>query len=227
MKLRIVGCGLQIGVRHLLVPAVLLAGWLCGIGTVAAAQTEMIDRVLAVVAGDLITLSDVNACRELGLLAGVQPASPTSEVLPRLIDRALMLAEVERYAPPEPAAASVDRQVQLAKSRFATTQAFEAVLARVGYDERHLRETVRQDLRLAAYLDQRFTVPPPSQDDLGRYYREHPDRFAEGGQLAPFDEARPRVLEALVGERRQRLVSDWVAGLRKRAEISDMSDPRQ
>ena len=206
--------------------ALLVAAWLCG-GPAAAAQTEMIDRVLAVVAGNLITLSDVNAARELGLSAGVGPDSQIGDVLPRLIDRALMLAEVERYAPPEPSAASVDRQVELVKSQFATPQAFGAALARVGYDERHLRETFRQNLRLAAYLDQRFTVPPPSQDDLGRYYREHPERFTDGGTLAPFDAVRPRVLEALAGERRQQLVSDWVAGLRKRAEVTDMSDPRR
>ena len=57
--------------------------------------------------------------------------------------------------------------------------------------------------------------------------RDLADRFTEGGQLAPFDEARPRVLQALVGDRRRQLVSDWVAGLRKRAEISDMSEPRR
>ena len=58
--------------------------------TFAAAET--IDRVLAVVAGQLIMLSDVNAVRELGIV-NVRPDSPdpTAEVLARLIDRELML----------------------------------------------------------------------------------------------------------------------------------------
>jgi len=105
-----------------------------------------------------------------------------------------------------------------------TREEFEAALARVGYDERHLRERFRQDLRLSAYLDQRFTVPPPSENDLGRYYREHPERFTANGQLAPLDVARPQIVEALGGERKQQLVSDWIADLRKRTEIIDMSD---
>ena len=56
-----------------------------------------IDRALAVVAGQLITLSDLNAMRDLGIItAAPNSTDPTGEVLAKLIDRELMLAEVER-----------------------------------------------------------------------------------------------------------------------------------
>ena len=43
------------------------------------------------------------------------------------------------------------------RARFPSPAAFDAALARSGIDEKHLRETLRQDLRIRAYLDQRFT----------------------------------------------------------------------
>jgi hypothetical protein len=44
------------------------------------------------------------------------------------------------------------------RQRFPSPAAFEAALARSGIDEQHLRETLRQDLRMRAYLDQRFSA---------------------------------------------------------------------
>src|SRR5204863_4891306 len=63
------------------------------------------------------------------------------EVLSTLIDRELQLAEVDRYAPPEPSAADVDREVQVVRARFRSPDAFDAVLARSGIDLAHLRRS--------------------------------------------------------------------------------------
>ncbi|HEV2984995.1 MAG TPA: hypothetical protein VGX46_11415, partial [Vicinamibacterales bacterium] len=41
-----------------------------------------------------------------------------------------------------------------------------AALARSGIDERQLRETVRQDLRMRAYLDQRFATAQDRRQTL-------------------------------------------------------------
>jgi hypothetical protein len=125
---------------------------------VGVVRAETIDRLLAVVAGQLITLSDVTAAIDLGLQTPDAAADPVRAVLTKLIDRELVIAEVERYAPPEPAAEAVDAEVQRVRQRFATPAAFDAALARSGIDERHLRETLRQDLRTRAYLDQRFST---------------------------------------------------------------------
>jgi len=151
--------------------------------TGAPAHAEVIDRVLAVVAGQLITLTDVRAAIDLRLQASDGAADPIRAVLSKLIDRELVLAEVERYAPAEPTADAVDREVDRVRARFESADAMKAALAKSGIDEQHLRETLRQDLRIRAYLDQRFAV---------------------------------------ISDRRQALIDDWVADLRRRGEVLDL-----
>jgi hypothetical protein len=134
--------------------------------TPCATAAEIIDRVLAVAAGQVITLSDVTAARELGLQTVDAGADPVRSILTKLIDRELMLAEVERYGPPEPAADLVERELAAVRARFPSASAYDATLARSGYDEKHLRDTIRQELRLRAYLDQRFTPADPRRTAL-------------------------------------------------------------
>jgi len=104
-------------------------------------------------------------------------------VLSKLIDRELVLAEVERYSPPEPNAEAVDAEIAAVRARFPTEAAFENTLTRSGIDEQHLRETIRQDLRIRAYEDQRF---------------------------------------AGAGARRQELIDEWTAALRRRGDVADL-----
>ncbi len=122
------------------------------------ASAETLDRVLAVVGGQVILLSDVTAARELGLQDADGAGDPIRVVLNKLVDRELVLAEVDRYAPPEPDARAIDRGVASVRGRFPSPQAFATTLERSGIDENHVREIVRQDLRVVAYLNQRFAT---------------------------------------------------------------------
>jgi len=191
------------------------AAWLFLFATPGA---EVLDRVLAVVSGDLILMSDVRAARTFGFVT-VEGDDPGGQALTRLIDRALILAEVERFAPPEPQAAAVDSGVSALRQRFPSPEAFAAALAQTGIEERHLREYVRQDQRMTAYLDQRFTSVPPPEEELGRYYREHSELFTRNGVLLPFETVRPEVVRSLTTQNRDALVQDWLAGLRRRADV--------
>jgi hypothetical protein len=142
-----------------------VAAWAFATGMLAvspwARGQEVIDRIVAVAAGDLITLSDVRAARELGT---VDPGAATdAEVRSRLIDRALMLDEVERYAPPDPRPEAVDAALAAVRRRFESAAGLERALARAGLDEVQLREMLRQDLRIRAYLDSRFAADTPER----------------------------------------------------------------
>jgi len=149
MRLQMADGRLQIGAATLALVALLVQARL-------VRADEIIERVLAVAGGDLIMMSDVRAARELGLIDPGPASDPDREVLTRLIDRALVLAEVDRYQPPEPAADAVDAQLAAIRARFASPEALNAALTRLGLDQDRLREQVREDLRIRAYLDQRF-----------------------------------------------------------------------
>jgi parvulin-like peptidyl-prolyl isomerase len=186
------------------------------------ARAEIIDRVLAIVGGGVIMQSDVTMSFELGLVTVEQTDDPIAAVLSRLIDRYVILAEVDRYAPAEPTPEAIDRAAQQVRETFATARAFDAALARSGIDQARLRQTLRDELRIRAYLDQRFTVPPPTDDEIETYYRNHLGDFTRGGQVVPVDAARAEIATALVATRRTTLIDDWVNGLRRRADVSNL-----
>lgn len=153
--------GRQRTVTRLAVLALVLTGLL----TPLARADEVIDRVLAVVAGDLIMQSDLRAARELGLVTPGDGADPDRAILSQLVDRALILDEVERYAPPEPSPDAIERAFRAVRARFTSDDALAAALARVGFDEKQLRAILRQNLRIRAYLDQRFASETPERGE--------------------------------------------------------------
>jgi hypothetical protein len=152
MRRELRNCGLRIAALRIGVLAVVLAG------ASMTAHAELLDRVLAVVGGQLITLTDVTAARDLGIESPGNAPDPTRAILSTLIDRELMIAEMERYAPPEPSADAVDREAAAVRARFPSQRALDEALAQSGIDETHLRETLRQNLRIVAYLDRRFAT---------------------------------------------------------------------
>lgn len=167
---------------HVLLLALLCLG--LGAGDAVAAPDEVIDRVLAVVSGEVITLSDVRAARELGRVTVTDGPDPVRAVLSQLIDRALVLNEVNRFAPPEPSPSTIDEALDAVVARAESATAFEAMLTRLGIDRTFVRELLREDLRIRAYLNQRFTA-----DSI---------------------------------EQQRSMVNDWIAGLRRRADIVDL-----
>ncbi len=152
-----------LALRQALGVCVLAAVAYAGAPLRTAAQVEVIDRVLAVAGGEVITLSDVRAARELGRVDVGYAAEPVRAVLSQLTDRALVLAEVDRFAPPEPTVAALDEALDSVIARYASAGAFDALLTRLGIDRAYVRELLREDLRIRAYLDQRFTADTPAE----------------------------------------------------------------
>jgi parvulin-like peptidyl-prolyl isomerase len=180
---------------------------------------DVIDRILAVVNGSVITLSDVEGARRFGLIAS-EPADMRTAV-ERLIDRRLALVEVERYAPPEPPGARIDEAVAAARANFPSEAAFASALAETGMTADQLRRHVRDDLRLRTYEQQRFGFAvAPTEEEALAYFRANPDRFARGGTRPAYDDVRAEVRAAMIAEKRAASVREWIDTLRRRADVS-------
>ncbi len=185
-----------------------------------ASAAPIIDRVMAVVSGTIITLSDVEAAIATGIIAPPKGPDPIGTALNELIDRTLMLIEVDRYAPPEPRPQRLDTRVSELRARLGGTDA-DRQLSKYGLSEQSLRSIARDDLRLQAYLNQRFTsVDPVTDEDVERYYREHQNEFTSGGVVQPLADVRQQVIDRVVMARRAQMIADWVKGLRSRTEVT-------
>ena len=111
----------------------------CALALLAAGQPELLDRTLALVGTQALTLNDVRDAITLGL-----------------VDRELILREVQRYAPPMPADSAVDARLAEIRSRLPQPGALAGVLEQYGFTEARLRAWLRDDLRTETYLAQRF-----------------------------------------------------------------------
>jgi hypothetical protein len=121
---------------------------------------ELIERTLAIVGGQPITLADVRTARALHLVNATNDNAATE----RLVERTLILREVERYAPAEPDEAAIDQRVRETRDRLPADD-YNRVLATGGFTEARLRAWVRDDLRIESYLNQRF---PPTTTAAGQ-----------------------------------------------------------
>jgi len=189
--------------------------------SVVRPSAEIIDRILAVVGGELIMLSDATAAVRFGLVpAPVGEGDRTMSTLNALIDRQLQLFEVNRYMPPEPTPAAIDERLAEVRARFTSQDAYEAALAESGMSESQLRSRVRDNLRITSYRAQRFAAAlQPTEDDLLRYYRLREAEFTKDGVVQPFEEVREQLRTRVGSERSEALINEWLENLRRRADV--------
>ena len=208
-----------------------MRGWRLGCCVLAAiatwqvpARAEIVDRILAVVDRELITLSDVSAALRLGLVpATPQGADAVRGALDALIARQLELREANRYQPPEPTPAQVEARLDAVRARFSAPSDFERILVLTGLSDDQLRLRLREDMRIEAYLGQRFgAARPPSAQEMAEYYRTHQAEFTTPAGIRSFEEVREEVRTRLGAIERAALISDWLESLRKRTQIADL-----
>jgi len=186
----------------------------CGLGVSLAAQT-LLDRVVARVNGSVILLSDVRAAVLFGLVDG--PAE-SDDAVEQMVQRALLVEEVNRFPPPEPTAEAIESE--LARMRARAGVSIDEVERTTGLGAENVRSFARDRLRVQAYIDQRFGLTVPLTDEqVLQYYRGHPEEFTTNGQLTPFERAQGLARERAGLEQRQRTISQWLRDLRARADV--------
>jgi hypothetical protein len=181
------------------------------------AQPELIERTLALVGGQPITLSDARAAVALGLISDQAPDQIPAITL-RLVDRELVLREVQRYAPAAPSEAAVEARFDEIRKRFPDAAALTRALEFYGFTEVRLRAWLRDDLRTAAYLAQRFaSASTPTDAEISSAYARSRAEFDKAGMT--FEQATPVMRDRLVTARRAELINDWLSDLRRRTDV--------
>ena len=125
---------------------------------------QLLDHVVARVNESPVLLSDVRAAVGFGL---IEPG-PASDQTRQMVRRQVLLAEVSRFPPPEPAAADVAAELSRMKARVRDAAAFQR---EQGLSDQQVQSMARDSLRIEAYLTQRFGATRP-RDAVEQWMRE-------------------------------------------------------
>jgi hypothetical protein len=137
--------------------AIGLAAALCVMAGGLAAQT-VLDQVLVRFGGEIITQLDVRQARMLKL---VSVANDTDEAyVEALVNRRLILSDLKRASAPEPSPEAIDAKKRQWEADLGAAGNLAGLLERAGMTDAGLRGWMRDDLRVQAYLDERFAGRP-------------------------------------------------------------------
>jgi len=204
--------------RRVVSLALAVAAIVTGLDPLGAQQ--LLDRIVARVNGQFVTLTDLRVAVALGVIDALADVDEL-EATELLVERHLILTEVERFMPPEPNVAAVVEETAILVSRVGSRLA--VMMASTGIDDVGIRDIARDNLRIRAYLDQRFgTTEQLTEGEVARYYQIHPDEFTRDGTLMPFTQAEPLARQRAGSERRASIVTQWTSDLRARSDVAVM-----
>jgi peptidyl-prolyl cis-trans isomerase SurA len=205
-------------------------------GMTTAPGTEL-DRVVAIVNGDLILDSDVDQDLRLDELepygesnAGRAKGMLRTRAIERLINRDLILQQARLQPGNEITDAAVTKELDAlrknipqCKEYHCETQAgWDKLLATYGFTDAELRRRWMQRMMVLAFIEQRFRLGIKiTQPEIATYYTATLlPQYAE--QLAtppPVEAISDRIQEVLLQQRVSSLLDDWLQSLRAQGSI--------
>jgi hypothetical protein len=192
-----------------------------------------IDRVVAIVNGDLILESDVDEERRF---AAFQPyTKPTEafsrqEAINRLIDRTLILQQDGEQAMPALSDEAVAADVlDLRKAIFAcrpyhceTDAGWQHFLADNGFTDEEFRQRWRDRMLTLRFIEQRFRMGIRVEPaEINQYYQQTllPEYASRHVSPPKVGVIRDRIQEILLQQRVGRLLDDWLKALRASGDV--------
>jgi|SRR5262245_8839928 len=176
------------------------------------ATAEVIDRVVAVVEGHVITLSDLRQEREIRAQLDEKPIDDDATLAKQLVDNYLIERQIADYPNLDVTDAEVNSDLE--KFNSSASRASDA-----------LRDAVRQRIRIQKFFDVRFRqMIRPSDDELRKYYDEVflPEARARGMQSIPpltDPEMANGIRENVIQESLNHEVEEWLKAIRRRSNV--------
>jgi len=223
---RVTGGRLSFGIRVVVHVGVLCLSW----PGISAHRTEVIDRLMAVVNRQIITLGDVE--QELRMqvvdpngkdLAGVnstqQQKMGKEVVLQRLIEQTLIREQIQQF----PGLEIDDEQVESQIASVERNGGGAEKLAEMKIDIGALRDRLRWQLQVMKFIDYRFRqFVVVDTKEIEAYYQNQflPELQKRNALPAPeLVEVEEKIRKILTEEKLNTQVDEWLASLRKDATI--------
>ncbi len=196
-------------------------------------RSEIIDRVVAIVGTEAVTLSDVTA--ELGLEAMLAHTEARSiaeageAILGRLIDRRLIAQDMTATPFLLPWDEEVEEGVSaLRGQRYLGNRDFGAALAHYGLTESDCRSFIQQQIAFERYVSFRFkTGLSANAAEIAAYYGNEylPGILQRGERPQPVEQVAERISEVLIERRATELLDQRLIELRSITRVKPMLNP--
>ena len=195
------------------------------LGPAGDARAEIIDRIAAVVEGQVLTTSSIERMASANLIPtkeGETAEAYRRRILGETIEFMLQRRDAERFGlkdvRPEDIDARIERLVPAGESR----EQFIARLAGVGMNAEDLRSLIQQRLQIEAYIEERFApLIFVSLEEIEVYYQGtwSQQKRDRGEPVPPLAAVREQLRELLRAERLAAEVRLWTDQLRLRANV--------
>ena len=192
----------------------------------------MLDRVVAIVNGDLVLESELDA---EGRFAAFQPFSePQSatrdQLIERLVDRTLILQQMALQPEPPIADAEVDSELatlrktipECAAYKCETDAGWAKFVAEQGFTLDEVRERWRVRMEVLQFVEERFRMGIRiQQSEIDDYYKNTMVPAYQKEGVAPAAEAPivDRIQEILLQQRVTKMLDDWLTSLRVQGSV--------
>ena len=194
------------------------------------AAAEVVDRIVAVVNGNIILQSDWDEALSFEALLTNRSVAAFSEddrraVLDRLIDQELLRQQMNSANFPHAGDSEVSARVREARKLYpqaVSDQAWQAVLAQYHLTEKDLLAHVRQEIELMRLVDARLR--PAVQIDsksIEAYYRDQfvPQLKQAGSREVPLSDVSAKIRELLTQKKVNELLVSWLQTLRSEGQV--------
>jgi peptidyl-prolyl cis-trans isomerase SurA len=185
----------------------------------STARGELVDRIMAIIDREVVTLSEAEEARAIGR-ARTGNEARLVDVVERLIESRLVEREVERFTGEPVSPELVDGALAEVRGGFDSEAAFLEMLAKNGLTEEELRASLDRQLKVTAYLERRFRpLTFVTDEQIEAYYRDELVPELREGRPPGLEEVSDSIRRILEERAFNARVEEWIEGLKGRARI--------
>jgi peptidyl-prolyl cis-trans isomerase SurA len=185
----------------------------------AKGHAELIDRVVAAVNNDVITLSELRQTIAFNAALGGSTGDERrieAETLQGIINRRLLLQEAYRLKVAEVSDQDVVAEVDRLRQRLGTEAAFRDLLARTGLTEPQLARILGERLLVERFIEKKIGLfARVNRDEAQSYYKDHAGEFKD----SRFAEVQKQIMAYLSAQKVNQQLDQYIEELRSRAVI--------
>ena len=198
-----------------------LVAWALALAAPATTAQQVVDRIVARINGDVLTLSELRELASFQQLTGAKPGTD-AELLRQLVDQWMVSADAHAEQFPRPSETVVTQAFGQMESQFPSPDAFHRRLKELELTQTAVRRQLERQVFLLRYLDQKFraAVQVDAAQVESYYQKELAQQMAARGQQAPpLESVQDQIRELLVQREISRLAERWLEESRANVKL--------